>query len=116
MIILHFFSIGTKYSDETVNECEKKLAKLTDAYCDCLPDMDTDSGDLYNFRKSGRIILFVQKENYLLLRKIIGCFFVKIIMDVVLDNYLFALTFSQPFYIPDLLVMGLYKPLFYFVS
>lgn len=39
-----FFPVGTKYSDETVNECEKKLTKLTDAYCDCLPDRILTAG------------------------------------------------------------------------
>lgn len=59
-----------------MNGCEKQLTQPTDRYCDCFPGTDllTDCEDLYNFEKSGRVILFVQNENCLLLRKIRGCF------------------------------------------
>ena len=78
MVFLHFFSVDTQYSEGVVNGCEKQLTQPTDRYCDCLTmdgmDLLTDRGDLYNSEKSERVILFVQNENCLLLRKIRGCF------------------------------------------
>ena len=76
MVVLPFISVDTKYSEGMVNGYEKQLMQSTDRYCDCLPGMDllTDCKDLYNFEKRGRVILFAQNENCLLLRKIRGCF------------------------------------------
>lgn len=70
MVILQFFSVDTKYSEGMVNGYAKQLMQPADRYCDCLPGMDLQT----DCEKSGRVILFVQNENCLLLRKIRGCF------------------------------------------